>query len=724
MSNQRTTLRVPKLKAPLDTDYDPAVPDPLVEDTGNKRKSTTTISFIGNKKRKIEPEKKDQEAVRLIQEIQAMDSQLARLNELELMAAKSPTTTLPIRLKTPKPTPVRKTPKKKKKNFSDDDDELDELDEEDDMEIIQMSKQKQRPRHLSEEEEDDELLSDEDADYDVNQLYYTAGPRPKRETKPSVKKLEKKEYLKHQRMEKKRRQQAQEKMRSVGDSTGEPIVITPGFADSGHRSKGGARRKPVFPPPPWDPIKSTARYSKREAMDQCKRVLGELMKRPEAIPFLKPVDAVELGILDYPTIITQPMDLGTVSKRMRDGAIKTVDSFCEKVRLIWSNAIKYNGMNHEIGGLALQLSAVFEARMKPILEAETSSMQNIDVNELRRRLEMYNSQALALRHELEELKNKGGGEAEKEGEGEEDQSPALPVLAKTEQPGRTTYSEKCALYNSINGLRPSFHRGLYQIIQEEGPSSSLTYLPDYIEVDPDVATASLLRRLQLYVKACEQVLNNKSDGGKKPQAVASAKPNSAQSSSTSSDSDSEASGEDARDHIASFSSIFEGRIADKTSPKMNQSTEERKISPVISTTANSASWSLENFDKQNRLAEGFANKWSELRNRKTQLDQLEREKEEQELLKEQRNKLKEEENAKRIQDELNQLKRQAELTQSDLRTSEEEAKSKEIAKLREAERARREKELSSFVTPVNMMEQFESMQHFQSSYLNSSSTSK
>ena len=39
---------------------------------------------------------------------------------------------------------------------------------------------------------------------------------------------------------------------------------------------------------------------------------------PLAYDFLEPVDYVALNILDYPKIITQPMDLGTVKKKLDD----------------------------------------------------------------------------------------------------------------------------------------------------------------------------------------------------------------------------------------------------------------------------------------------------------------------------------------------------------------------------------------------------------------------
>jgi hypothetical protein len=38
----------------------------------------------------------------------------------------------------------------------------------------------------------------------------------------------------------------------------------------------------------------------------------------ESQPFLEPVDWKALGIPDYPTIIKNPMDLGTISKKLKE----------------------------------------------------------------------------------------------------------------------------------------------------------------------------------------------------------------------------------------------------------------------------------------------------------------------------------------------------------------------------------------------------------------------
>lgn len=147
--------------------------------------------------------------------------------------------------------------------------------------------------------------------------------------------------------------------------------------------------------------------------------------------------------------------------------------------------------------------------------------------------------------------------------------------------------------------------------------------------------------------------------------------------------------------------------------------EERK--PVV--LHNSESWSQlpDSFDtpKENTTNKTPTNDWESLKNRKTQLEQLEKEKEEQEILKNQQIKMKAEEEAKRMNEEILEMKRQADREAQQQKLKEEQERAQHIARMRELEREKRERELSSGILkqPVNMMDQFEIMKSFQANYM-------
>ena len=97
-------------------------------------------------------------------------------------------------------------------------------------------------------------------------------------------------------------------------------------------------------------------YYKLEIGDEEKKKLEKIFetmeKDPQAVDFLYPVDYVALNILDYPKIITHPMDLGTVKKNLENGEYKLFQDFMSDINLIWKNCRTYNQPGSEIVKMA------------------------------------------------------------------------------------------------------------------------------------------------------------------------------------------------------------------------------------------------------------------------------------------------------------------------------------------------------------------------------------
>ncbi len=85
--------------------------------------------------------------------------------------------------------------------------------------------------------------------------------------------------------------------------------------------------------------------------------------------FQEPVDPVKFGIMDYNDIITHPMDLGTIKKKLSFNFYPSPTDFAEDVRLVWSNCYKYNGDEHEISTCAKDLEYLFEQHYEEQLKA-------------------------------------------------------------------------------------------------------------------------------------------------------------------------------------------------------------------------------------------------------------------------------------------------------------------------------------------------------------------
>lgn len=90
-----------------------------------------------------------------------------------------------------------------------------------------------------------------------------------------------------------------------------------------------------------------------------KRILSSLWKSKDASLFHEPVDIEEFNIPDYPEVIKNPMDFGTIKQKLNTGAYANVKEFISDVELVFSNCILYNGETTEYGIIAKRLSEEF-----------------------------------------------------------------------------------------------------------------------------------------------------------------------------------------------------------------------------------------------------------------------------------------------------------------------------------------------------------------------------
>ncbi|KAF9922667.1 hypothetical protein FBU30_007213 [Linnemannia zychae] len=76
---------------------------------------------------------------------------------------------------------------------------------------------------------------------------------------------------------------------------------------------------------------------------RCSDILKEMKKHPASLDFRYPVPYQAMGLMDYPEIIKNPMDLSTIDKKLKGRKYETVDDFVSDVNLIFSNCYLYNG---------------------------------------------------------------------------------------------------------------------------------------------------------------------------------------------------------------------------------------------------------------------------------------------------------------------------------------------------------------------------------------------
>lgn len=111
--------------------------------------------------------------------------------------------------------------------------------------------------------------------------------------------------------------------------------------------------------------------NKRQKMDRslkryCGNILEALIKHPAAYGFCEPVDPVKLNIPDYFSVISKPMDLGTVRTKLQNNMYFTVVEFKDDVKLIFSNAMLYNPSGNYFHNNAMKLDSIFNTKWKSL----------------------------------------------------------------------------------------------------------------------------------------------------------------------------------------------------------------------------------------------------------------------------------------------------------------------------------------------------------------------
>ena len=84
----------------------------------------------------------------------------------------------------------------------------------------------------------------------------------------------------------------------------------------------------------------------------CQHHLDELMKSPMTQPLRNPVDPVKDSAPNYLQVIKNPMDLGTIKKKLKSNSYSSVDEFYDDIKLVCDNAIQYNGEMSMLGMVA------------------------------------------------------------------------------------------------------------------------------------------------------------------------------------------------------------------------------------------------------------------------------------------------------------------------------------------------------------------------------------
>eukprot|EP00252_Welwitschia_mirabilis_P026150 TRINITY_DN8441_c0_g2_i1.p1 TRINITY_DN8441_c0_g2~~TRINITY_DN8441_c0_g2_i1.p1 ORF type:complete len:605 (-),score=109.45 TRINITY_DN8441_c0_g2_i1:487-2301(-) len=252
-----------------------------------------------------------------------------------------------------------------------------------------------------------------------------------------------------------------------------------------------------------------------DVMKQCSSLLSRLMKHKHSWVFNTPVDYVGLGLHDYLTIIKQPMDLGTIKKKLHENQYSGPNEFAADVRLTFNNAMTYNPQGHDVHIMAEQLLQIFEEKWKPIYEKYEEERRKISwpldegvnegmnegVHQNIKRLPFNDPPKKNLKKTQPLLGPSPPPPLPKTKPVKTNQSARAPVLkkpkAKEQNKREMTYEEKRKLSSALSDIPVEKMENVVQIIRKRNPH--LCQQEDEIEVDIDSFDTETLWELDRFV---------------------------------------------------------------------------------------------------------------------------------------------------------------------------------------------------------------------------------
>ena len=110
--------------------------------------------------------------------------------------------------------------------------------------------------------------------------------------------------------------------------------------------------------------------SSRTVTHKCRPIMNDLMEHQFGWVFKDAVDPVALGLPDYFDVIKNPMHLELVKKKLENAIYSDMEGFARDTRLVFQNAILYNGESSEVGELAQSMLNLFEILFKAVVKGK------------------------------------------------------------------------------------------------------------------------------------------------------------------------------------------------------------------------------------------------------------------------------------------------------------------------------------------------------------------
>lgn len=118
--------------------------------------------------------------------------------------------------------------------------------------------------------------------------------------------------------------------------------------------------KPTTEAPPAAAAEQEIQEEDDPALIRMHSIVDKFLARPDSGPFREPVDWRGLELFDYPVLITHPMDLGTIKRKLERREYTNAATCAYDVKLVWKNCQTYNSTGSDFWLLAKSYARRFE----------------------------------------------------------------------------------------------------------------------------------------------------------------------------------------------------------------------------------------------------------------------------------------------------------------------------------------------------------------------------
>ena len=221
-------------------------------------------------------------------------------------------------------------------------------------------------------------------------------------------------------------------------------------------------------------------------MEKCRQILKEIQEIDTQKIFAAPVDPISLGIPTYFHVIKDPMDLGTIQKKLDNEEIDSPEEFARLVRLTFENAIKFNTMPDNIVHVtARNLLVVFIKKFGTTDKVFNAAKKNrkltkAERQELRRKEKEAAKEAKRKAKEEKERKRKAEVEASNESKrmklehvlaANKSTMSAIAQAAPNDPNANVSRAEYNLLVQAVKQLQDQI-AGLHKLVKKSSKSSS------------------------------------------------------------------------------------------------------------------------------------------------------------------------------------------------------------------------------------------------------------